>query len=100
LCFAIQLLLRYFWDALSIWIQNSGTLIDTPAATRLNLSNATFDDSWNKQFRAFEQLNASEIVITGTETSNLLPTLIDISRRLSGPPNGSRIRNTLETMHG
>jgi len=66
-------------DWIELWIQNSGTLINTPAASRLNLSNATFDDSWNKQFRAFEQLNASEIVITGMESSNPLPTLIDIS---------------------
>ena len=66
-------------DWVELWMQNSGTLINTPAASRLNLSNASLDDSWNKQFRAFKQLNASEIVITGMESSNSLPTLIDIS---------------------
>ena len=67
------------FDWLELWMQNNGTLINTPVASRLNLSNATLDDRWNKQFRAFEQLNASEIVKTGMESSNPLPTLIDIS---------------------
>ena len=66
-------------DWLELWMQNSGTLINTPAASRLNLSNAMLDNSWNKQLRAFEQLNASEIIKTGLESSNPLPTLIDIS---------------------
>ncbi len=66
-------------DWLDLWMQNSGTLINTPAASRLNLSNATLDDRWNKQFRAFEQLDASATVKTGMESSNPLPTLIDIS---------------------
>ena len=66
-------------DWLELWMQNSGTLINTPVASRLNLSNATLDDRWNKQIRAFEQLNATVIVKTGMESSNPLPTLIDIS---------------------
>jgi len=66
-------------DWLELWMQNSGTLINTPAASRLNLSNAMLDDRWNKQFRAFEQLNASAIVKTGMESCNPLPTLIDFS---------------------
>lgn len=66
-------------DWLELWMQNSGTLINTPVASRLNLSNATLDDRWNKQIRAFEQLNATVIVKTGMENSNPLPTLIDIS---------------------
>ena len=66
-------------DWLELWIQNNGTLINTPAASRLNLSNAMLDDRWNKQFRAFEQINASAIVKTGMESSNPLPTFIDIS---------------------
>jgi len=64
-------------DWLELWMQNSGTLINTPAASRLNLSNAALDDRWNKQFRAFDQLNASEIIKTGMESCNPLPTLID-----------------------
>ena len=67
------------FDWLELWMQNNGTLINTPVASRLNLSNATLDDRWNKQFRAFEQLNASAIVKTGLESSNPMPTLIDIS---------------------
>lgn len=66
-------------DWLELWIQNSGTLISTPAASRMPLSNAMLDDRWSKQFRAFEQLNSAAIVKTGLETSNPLPTLIDIS---------------------
>jgi len=66
-------------DWLELWMQNSGALINTPAASRLNLSNAMLDDRWNKQFRAFEQLDASAILKTGMENSNSLPTLIDIS---------------------
>ena len=65
-------------DWVELWMQNSGTLINTPAASRLNLSNATLDDRWNKQLRAFKQLDASAIVTTGMETSTL-PTLIDVS---------------------
>ncbi len=65
-------------DWIELWVQNSGTLINTPTASRLNLSNAMLDDRWNKQFRAFKQLDASAIVTTGMETSTL-PTLIDIS---------------------
>ena len=66
-------------DWLELWMQNSATIINTPAASRLNLSNAALDDRWYKQFRAFEQLNASVIVKTGMENSNPLPTLINIS---------------------
>ena len=66
-------------DWLELWIQSGGTLINTPIASRLNLSNATLDARWNRQFRAFEQLNASEIVKTGMESSNPLPTLINVS---------------------
>jgi hypothetical protein len=73
-------------DWLELWIQNSGTFINTPAASRLNLSNATFDERWNKQFLAFEQLNAPEIVKTGTESSNPPPTLIDVSAGLPVHP--------------
>jgi hypothetical protein len=65
-------------DWLELWMQNSASLINTPAASRLYLSNATLDDRWNKQFQAFEQLNASEIVRTGMENSNPLPTLINV----------------------
>jgi hypothetical protein len=66
-------------DWLELWMQNSATLINTPAASRLNLSNAALDERWHKQFRAFEQLDASVIVKTGMENSNPLPTLINIS---------------------
>ncbi len=72
-------------DWIELWVQNSGTLINTPTASRLNLSNAMLDDRWNKQFRAFKQLDASAIVTTGMETSTL-PTLIDISARFPAHP--------------
>jgi len=66
-------------DWLELWMQNNTTLINTPSASRLNLSNAVLDDRWYKQFLAFEQLNSPVIVKTGMENSNPLPTLIDIS---------------------
>ncbi|MGB2862755.1 MAG: hypothetical protein WBC05_05450 [Sedimentisphaerales bacterium] len=69
-------------DWLELWLQNSGTLINTPTASRLLLSNAMLDERWKRQFRAFEQLDASAIVTTGMETSNPLPTLIDVSTGL------------------
>ena len=64
---------------LELWIQNGGTLINTPAVSRLSLSNAVLDDRWHRQFRAFEQLDSAGIVTTGFESSNPLPTFLDIS---------------------
>ena len=66
-------------DWLELWIQNACTLINTPAASRLSLTNAMLDDRWQRQIRAFEQVDAGAIVKTGLESSNPLPTLLDIS---------------------
>ena len=73
-------------DWLELWIQNSGTLINTPAASRLSLSNAMLDDRWHRQIRAFEQLDAAAIVKTGLESSNPLPTFLDLSAGLPVHP--------------
>ena len=69
-------------DWLELWIQNGNTLIDTPTASRLSLTNAMLDDRWQRQIRAFEQVDATAIVKTGLESSNPLPTLLDISAGL------------------
>jgi hypothetical protein len=66
-------------DWLELWIQNSGSLIDTPAASRLSLTNAMLDDRWQRQVRAFEQVDGSAVIKTGLENSNPLPTVLDIS---------------------
>jgi hypothetical protein len=66
-------------DWLELWMQDSAALIDTPDASRLHLSNATLDDRWCKQIRAFELLSEPVIVKTGMENFNPLPTLIDVS---------------------
>jgi len=66
-------------DWLELWIQNSCTLINTPAASRLSLTNAMLDDRWQRQICAFEQVDAAAIVKTGLESSHPLPTLLDIS---------------------
>lgn len=71
---------------LELWIQNSGTLINIPTASRLSLSNAMLDDRWYRQFRAFEQVDAAAIVKTGLENSNPLPTFLDLSAGLPVHP--------------
>jgi hypothetical protein len=76
-------------DWLELWVQNSGTLINTPAASRLSLSNAVLDDRWRRQFRAFEQCNATAIVTTGLEKSYPLPTFLKISAGLPVHPMDS-----------
>jgi hypothetical protein len=73
-------------DWLELWIQNSGTLINTPAESRLSLSNAVLDDRWHRQFRAFEQLDAAAIVTTGLENFNPPPTFLDLSAGLPVHP--------------
>jgi len=66
-------------DWLELWIQNGCTLLNTPVASRLSLTNAALDERWQRQVRAFEQVDAAAIVKTGLESSNPLPTLLDIS---------------------
>lgn len=73
-------------DWVELWIQNGCTLINTPAASRLSLTNAMLDDRWQRQTRAFEQVDAAAIVKTGLESANPLPTLLDISAGLPVHP--------------
>ena len=79
-------------DWLELWIQNGCTLINTPTASRLSLTNAVLDDRWQGQIRAFEQVDAAAIVKTGLESSHPLPTLLDISTGVPVHPmdSGSR----------
>ncbi len=70
---------RQVLEWLELWVQNSEGLINTPAASRLPLSNATLDEKWHRQFRAFEQLAEGGLVRTGWESVNPLPTLLDLS---------------------
>ncbi len=67
------------FDWLELWIQNGETFINTPAASRLSLTNAMLDDRWQRQVRAFEQIDGSLVVKTGLENANPLPTVLDIS---------------------
>ena len=69
-------------DWLELWIQNGGTLLNTPAADRLSLSNAMLDNRWKRQVLAFEQADATAIIKTGSESSNPLPTALDLSAGL------------------
>lgn len=66
-------------DWLELWIQNSGTLANTPVADRLSLTNAMLDKCWQRQVLAFEQTDAAAVVKTGSESSNPLPTVLDLS---------------------
>jgi hypothetical protein len=76
-------------DWLELWIQNSGTLINTPAESRLSLSNAVLDNRWHRQSLAFEQLDPAAIVKTGLENSNPLPTFLDLAAGLPIHPMDS-----------
>jgi len=62
-----------------LWIQNSGSLLDTVSAARQALSNAMLDNRWRRQCQALEQLEGAAIVKTGWESERPLPTFLDIS---------------------
>jgi hypothetical protein len=66
-------------DWLELWIQDGGTLISTPTASRLSFTNAILDDRWKRQIRAFEDVDGTAVVRTGFEHTNPLPTVLDIS---------------------
>lgn len=71
---------------LELWIQNGGTLVNTPAAGYLSLTNAMLDSRWQRQVRAFEQTDAAAVVKTGSESSNPLPTVLNLSTGLPVHP--------------
>jgi len=66
---------------LELWIQNSGSLVDTVSAARQVLSNAMLDNRWRRQCQALEELEGAAIVKTGWESEQPLPTFLDLSER-------------------
>jgi len=66
---------------LEMWIQNSGSLIDTVSAARQVLSNTMLDNRWHRQCQALEELEGAEIVKTGWESEQPLPTFLDLSKK-------------------
>jgi hypothetical protein len=66
---------------LELWIQNSGSLVDTVSAIRQELSNAMLDNRWRQQCQALEELEGAAIVKTGWESEQPLPTFLDLSER-------------------
>ncbi|MHC4693235.1 MAG: hypothetical protein ACYS67_10885, partial [Planctomycetota bacterium] len=66
---------------LELWIQNSGSLIDTVSAARQVLSNTMLDNRWRRQCQALEELEGAAIVKTGWESEQPLPTFLDISKK-------------------
>ena len=66
---------------LELWIQNSGSLIDTVSAARQVLSNTTLDNRWHRQCQALEELEGFAIVKTGWESEQPLPTFLDLSKK-------------------
>lgn len=65
-------------DWLEIWIQNSGTLLKTPATSRHSLTNALLDDRWKNQVRALEHVD-SGVMRIGLENTNPLPIILNLS---------------------
>jgi hypothetical protein len=63
---------------LELWVQDNEGLINTPAASRLPLSNAALDERWRRQFQAFEQPAKAGLLKTGWECANPLPTFLDL----------------------
>ncbi|MHC4285503.1 MAG: hypothetical protein ACYSWZ_21405, partial [Planctomycetota bacterium] len=57
---------------LELWIQNSGSLVDTVSAARQVLSNAMLDNRWRRQCQALEELEGAAIVKTGWESEQPL----------------------------
>ncbi|MDH4241937.1 MAG: hypothetical protein OEW48_20445, partial [Phycisphaerae bacterium] len=66
---------------LELWIQNSGSLVDTVSAARQVLSNAMLDNRWRRQCHALEELEGAAIVKTGWESEQPLPTFLDLSEK-------------------
>ncbi len=62
-----------------LWIQNNESLINTTSAACQSLSNTILDNRWFEQSQAFEHLDGTEIIKTGWESQNPLPTFLDIS---------------------
>ena len=66
---------------LELWIQNSGSLVDTVSAARQVLSNTMLDNRWRRQCQALEELEGAAIVKTGWESEQPLPTFLDLSEK-------------------
>ncbi len=66
---------------LELWIQNSGSLVDTVSAARQVLSNTMLDNRWRRQFQALEELEGAAIVKTGWESEQPPPTFLDLTEK-------------------
>ncbi|MHC4111732.1 MAG: hypothetical protein ACYSUY_11700 [Planctomycetota bacterium] len=66
---------------LELWIQNSGSLVDTVSAARQVLSNTMLDNRWRRQCQALEEIEGAAIVKTGWESEQPLPTFLDLSEK-------------------
>jgi len=66
---------------IELWIQNSGSLVDTVSAARQVLSNAILDNRWRRQCQALEELEGAAIVKTAWESEQPPPTFIDLSKK-------------------
>jgi hypothetical protein len=77
---------------LELRVQSAEVLRNTSLAGRVLLSNAMLDERWRLQARAFEQIGTAEAITCGWETSNPLPTFLDVASRCPVHPRDERTR--------
>ncbi len=75
---------------LELHIQGAEVLRNTSFAGRVFLSNAMLDERWCRQARAFEHMGTAQAVACGWETSNPLPTFLDVASRSPVHPREER----------
>jgi len=64
-----------------LWFQNIDGLAATPHAVRESLTNAIFDQRWQRTFKTFETVDPTLLIRTGWETKNPPATVIDLAKQ-------------------